>query len=109
MEDAIAATEKLGHADFAACRGQLFRLSGEGGELTLAEVSAGQTGRGREHFTLLFEAPAEAPLAQGTHLLAHPALGEFALFLVPVGPQTDTPGTLCYEAVFNRQPAGATP
>ena len=50
-----------------------------------------QTARGpkersrREQFSLIFETQRGEPLPQGTYQLEHPSLGQFPLFLVPVG------------------------
>jgi hypothetical protein len=52
-----------------------------------------------ETFSLLFWSRSDVKLPQGTYSLEHPALGEFALFIVPV--DRANPGQL-YEAVFNR-------
>ena len=52
-----------------------------------------------ESFTLSFLAPPGAPARQGSYPVVHDALGEFELFIVPVG--RDARGVE-YEAVFNR-------
>lgn len=46
-----------------------------------------------------FEGPASAALAQGTYRVEHPALGAFALFIVPIAQRGDQ---LRYEACFTR-------
>jgi hypothetical protein len=51
-------------------------------------------------FTLYFEGPAEAPLAQGMHVLSNRALGRSALFLTPCF--SPNPHRHAYQAVFNR-------
>lgn len=56
-----------------------------------------------ECFRLLFAAPAETSLQQGTYDFDHAALGTFALFIVPGNPAD---GKRHYEAVFNRRFAG---
>ena len=67
---------------------------------TLTEATAlntSATGAGqlsREPFSLLFETGDDTVLQQQIYRVAHEKLGEFSLFLVPVGP-----GQL--EAVFN--------
>jgi hypothetical protein len=53
----------------------------------------------QECFTLLFQAPGDAPNAQSLRTLQHPTLGELEMFLVPVKRTADG---LFYEAVFNR-------
>ena len=50
-------------------------------------------------FSLLFRGPNETPFEQQTVILRHHALGEFAIFLVPVAQDED--GRL-YEAIYNR-------
>ncbi len=52
-----------------------------------------------ECFSILFRGSADRALEQGTHEFAHPSMGKFDMFIVPVGP--DGKGML-YEAVFNR-------
>lgn len=105
MERAIATTEALDFEDFSACVQQEFTLAGK--TLTLAAATADTADARPSQFSLLFEAPAQQALGQGTYVLAHPRLGEFALFLVPVGPETGKPDTLCYESLFNRAAADA--
>jgi hypothetical protein len=58
---------------------------------------AAAAGMSRDPFSLMFNGPREPLLAQGTYRLSHPALGEFELFIVPIGQDAD--GTR-YEAVF---------
>ena len=78
-----------------------FTVSGLPGTLLLRllEVTARPGGAGTEQFSLLFRGPADPRLAQGTFSVAHAKLGEFALFLVPLGP--DALG-MTYQAVFTR-------
>lgn len=67
--------------------------------LRLAEV-AGERVTGRlEQFSLYFHGPADRQLPQGTYALAHDALGALALFLVPIGANSER---VVYEACFNR-------
>lgn len=73
-------------------------------DLILAEIeeqplTAISEGASLETFSLLFWSSSNVKLPQGTYPLQHPALGEFALFIVPVA--RANPGQL-YEAVFNR-------
>lgn len=51
----------------------------------------------RDPFVLTFTGPPAFVLAQGTYLLVHDAVGELAIFLVPIG-RTDK--ATRYEAVF---------
>lgn len=80
--------------------------------LILAEVSdpafaaaAGRKGH-PECFRAVFRGAATAPLGQGTYLVSNEGLGEFPLFLVPVGPPVR--GARYYEAAFNRVVPGST-
>jgi hypothetical protein len=66
--------------------------------LTLVEVREGRHPLvGRHPFALFFTGPPHLLLAQGGHPLRHPVLGEFELFLVPIGKDADAAR---YEAVF---------
>jgi hypothetical protein len=56
-------------------------------------------GRG-EAFSLVFRGAAVVPLDQCTYLVEHRTLGEFPLFLVPLGPNAN--GAQEFEAVVNR-------
>jgi len=60
-------------------------------------VGAAAAGMSREPFSLTFGGPREPLLAQGTYRLAHGELGEFDLFMVPIGQDADSTR---YEAVF---------
>lgn len=52
---------------------------------------------GRRPFSLLFHGPGRFTLPQQTYRVEHEALGEFDLFLVPIGPEG---AAMRYEAVF---------
>jgi len=71
-------------------------------ELELTEVrgrpSEPHEQQGMERFSVFFRGPAHLRLNQHTFTLAHVRMGEFDLFLVPVG--RDERG-FNYEAVFN--------
>jgi hypothetical protein len=56
----------------------------------------------RTPFSLLFHGPAKPFLPQGTYPLRHDAIGDFPLFLVPLGPVPAGPdkGLMRYEAIF---------
>ncbi|HEX2052532.1 MAG TPA: hypothetical protein VHJ78_02245 [Actinomycetota bacterium] len=84
--------------------GQTFvlRAGGERLELQLAEVNLlGSAARvsesSRNPFSLLFHGPVEPVWGQRTYPVEIPALGEFDLFLVPIGPDG---GAMRYEAIF---------
>lgn len=68
-------------------------------ELTLIEVREGHSTPRQEQFALLFCGPLATPFWQGMWPMHHPALGQFDLFLVPVGRGEEG---FYYEAVFNR-------
>jgi hypothetical protein len=80
--------------------GSTFEVGPVGEQVAIELVSATDLpGRG-ECFSLVFRAPAGAPLAQLTYRVEHPQLGDFPLFLVPLGPSDE--GRLELEAVVNR-------
>lgn len=81
---------------FQPCLEQGFSVAaGPSLQLSLTLVSCAGA---RRPFSLIFRGPLEHPLAQKTYPFSHPALGNFDLFIVPVG--RDEAGFL-YEAVFN--------
>ena len=74
--------------------GFIAQKSGQSQALDLVEA----TGH-RKSFSLLFRGSAEAPLEQDTYSFEHERLGQFQMFIVPVGRPH---GSGCYyEAVFN--------
>jgi hypothetical protein len=94
--------DRLSQADFAESVHTTFdcRVTPEQPlALELVEVRSGRSSPRQEQFALLFCGPLATPLAQGMYPLRHAQLGEFDLFLVPVG--KDGQGYY-YEAVFNR-------
>jgi hypothetical protein len=68
-------------------------------EVELIEFKAGSKSAHHEAFSIVFRAPAEAPLEQRIYRLEHESMGGFELFLVPIG---KSPEGVSYEAVFNR-------
>lgn len=66
--------------------------------LELITVSERKTAASFENYSLLFRGAPDILLQQQTHHLSHEKLGEFLLFLVPVGKDA---GGYLYEAVFN--------
>lgn len=68
-------------------------------ELELTDVSDLTLSAHQERFSLTFRGPKDKFLEQGTRLIQHDVLGEFELFLVPLGATEE--GYL-YEASFNR-------
>ena len=79
--------------------GTTFSIEVEDGEpLVLTLEEANPHGAGHEFrqqpFSLVFSGPQDRLATQGNYLLRHPALGDFVLFMVPIGPGR-------YEVVFN--------
>ena len=98
-------TAKLTEAEFSRHLNTKFRVrhdAPESFELELVEVKGRPSGpheqQGMERFSAFFRGPAHAQLRQQTVPLAHEQMGDFDIFLVPVG--RDANGLL-YEAVFN--------
>lgn len=83
---------------YADLVGEGFKLA-DGTELVLTGVSEPVEQGPFTTWSLTFFGPGNRPLAQGGHRLAHPAVGEEEIFLVPIGPSGDS---LEYEAVFSR-------
>lgn len=105
----MADTGWFTYDDFADHTGEHFLArvpEGDGTSvpLILTEVSLsdevggkGPDGTSRRQFSLLFRGPVDVQLSQGLWLLEHDAMGESALFLVPLGPDAEGPR---YEAAF---------
>lgn len=78
-----------------------FRVAVESGgapEIELVEVSEEVRGGGSRRFSIVFRGAPDFFLPQRTYPLSHERLGEFELFLVPIGREADG---YRYEAVFN--------
>lgn len=89
-------------AQFAAHLGSRFELVRENEDplhLELIELSEPQRSPRQEQFAVLFRGPVEPLLPQRIYRMGHPAIGTFALFLVPIS--SDDTG-ICYEAIFSR-------
>jgi hypothetical protein len=67
--------------------------------LELVEVTEKDPSPKVEQFCLVFRGPLTPHLPQGIYTFEHEKLGEFDLFIVPLGP--DSAG-MCYQVVFNR-------
>jgi hypothetical protein len=79
-----------------------FWLTAEGADpyaLDLVKFVEFQTAPKQEQFSLRFRGDRAQVFPQQIYAMKHEAIGEFELFLVPVG--RDDSGTF-YEAVFNR-------
>lgn len=97
--------ENLTEANFAQHLKTKFRVVHDGErqiELELDEVEGYRGGKneppGMERFSLIFYGPPDIRIEQQTCRLAHEQMGEFYIFLVPIG--RDERGHR-YEAVFN--------
>lgn len=93
----MRALETLVAADFAALRGERFRIvphDAPSFEARLIEVTeiAREPG-GRAPFSLVFRGGPSPPLPQRIHRVEHDDLGAIEIFLVPIAPDR-------YEAVF---------
>jgi hypothetical protein len=66
--------------------------------LTLTNVVEHVKTERQEVFSLFFHGPSDRFVPQGIHKLKHSVLGEYELFLVPVGQDKDG---FQYEAAFN--------
>jgi hypothetical protein len=95
----------LSMSAFADHLNTIFTVMVEGDQtvtLTLAEVkSHGTRETGDltiESFSLIFEGPTSPMLSQSSFEFVHDHLGEFFIFIVPLGPRR---GVMVYEAVFN--------
>lgn len=96
--------EKFEVGTFAGRLGEVFRVrvgDAEWMEATLLEATAlgdGVVAEGvRAPFSIVFRGAGKGVLPQGTYRVAHEGIGEFDLFLVPIG--QDREGVR-YEAVF---------
>ena len=92
----------LEHQEFAKHLNSKFRIvinDQETVEAELKEVSEHLVSPKQERFSIVFRTSNDFFLGQGQRPFRHDKMGEFSLFLVPVG--RDEEGTY-YEAVFNR-------
>ena len=100
--------EKLTRDDFLPYVGTIFSVTTANGavDLTLAEARdlgprperLVRAGTRLSAFSLRFRGPGQFYLSQQMWKLAHPQLGELAIFLVPIGRENDG---FVYEAIFN--------
>lgn len=89
------------HAAFSAQLGTAFKVSGVAEtDVSLELGTVSQAATGSSAFSLVFLGDDVLRLGQGIHLFSHPELGDFDLFIVPLGPLR-TNGRMQYEAVFN--------
>lgn len=93
--------ETFTEATFLELLNTRFQIHPEGAdpiELELVGVTPLSSPR-MVQFSILFQGPGHVFLQQSIYPMAHDKLGEFKLFLVPVG---KTQSGFQYEAVFNR-------
>jgi hypothetical protein len=98
--------EKITKEMFAESLKTKFRLNVEASdpiELELVQLSEGASLLRYEQFALLFDGPPSPFLPQMIYHVEHEKLGEFDLFLVPVGKHQNG---FQYEAAFNRSLEG---
>ena len=103
-ETPVTQTDPLGNyskAAFTSYLNSIFQLQTSFGIVaaTLTKIDDMPAPKGGECFTLLFRGGSRA-LPQNTYMITHPALGTFALLLVPAG--TDANGAQGYIATLNR-------
>lgn len=94
--------ENLTKEMFAESVNTKFRVDttqSEAVEVELVQLIEGVSTPTHEQFSLMFHGPQTHFLPQMTYHVEHDRLGEFDLFLVPVGRAQDG---FQYEAVFNR-------
>ena len=94
--------DSLTHENFAAQLNTKFRVGIDDAnavDLVLAEVSELKTSARQEQFAIVFHGPIEVFLGQGLRQFEHDEMGQFNLFLVPIGKDDNS---YSYEAVFNR-------
>ena len=68
-------------------------------DVKMIELSELMLSPHQERFSVLFKGPKEPFLAQGTRRFVHDQMGDFDLFIVPIGGDGDS---VTYEATFNR-------
>ena len=100
-----AMSEWQTEAEFRQNLNTKFRLLAETKEpidLTLVDVesrpSEAHEEAGMERFSVFFKSPLEYLLQQAVYPLSHPQMGQFEVFLVPIGQEADG---FRYEAVYN--------
>jgi hypothetical protein len=71
----------------------------DGPAITLIEVTERNDSPRLDQFSLIFRGPVSHGLIQRSYAMAHQALGNLMLFLVPLGPDE---GMMRYQAVVNR-------
>ncbi len=68
-------------------------------DLVLYSVNEIMSTPRQEQFAVTFHGPLDVPFNQGMRTIDHEKMGNFVLFLVPIGKEKSD---MIYEAVFNR-------
>jgi hypothetical protein len=92
----------LEHSEFSKHLNTKFRIrlnEEQTIDAELVEISEHLVSPRQERFSIVFSTSNDFFLGQGQQQMEHDQMGEFVLFLVPIG--RDDKGT-SYEAVFNR-------
>jgi hypothetical protein len=103
--DVPSVLENFSLATFAEHVGDGFQLQMTGAELVSLSLTqakplgneAGNSASGRAPFSLEFSGPATPVFPQATYRFHHATIGEFDMFIVPLGPAD---GGMRYEAIF---------
>lgn len=74
--------------------------NGETGTFELIEVADKTAPKGYEGFSLMFRAPNNTPIRQGTYHLEHDVMEAADIFLVPI---SQNESGIVFEAAFNRR------
>lgn len=96
--------ERLLKSQFAESLHSIFQVllvEGQAYDLELVELREYNFNPRIEQFSLLFQGGLSMLLPQQIYNLAHPVMGTFEIFLVPLGPDASQKFYL-YESVFNR-------
>jgi hypothetical protein len=89
------------HGTYVPLVGSAFDVRRPDGGSVQVELTGAMELPGRgDCFSLVFRGSSEAALEQRTYQVEHETLGNFPLFLVPLGPSDD--GAQEFEAVVNR-------
>lgn len=94
---------------FLQCINEPFEVHSDSGvstEVVLRKVTASDQGQSDKNqqanssFSLIFEGKMGNFFPQGMHKFFHAQLGEFEIFIVPIGPENHS-SQMRYEAIFN--------
>ncbi|MBC3832154.1 hypothetical protein H8K33_11580 [Undibacterium amnicola] len=97
------------HQTFCDCLRHNFRVQIDGGSnenlvltsvSTLLESAVSTPSHPKEHFSIIFECQNQTHLPQKIYSFTHPTVGQFELFIVPIGPDRVSKH-MCYQAIFN--------